>query len=1191
MGDSGDGDGLRFLQINLNHCKLANQELENTVDRLGIDIVLCQDPYIFSGKMAGIPPNWRVFLAKNNLSAIIITNNNLNVIQTLSLNNVVFVNINVEKVVLSVGSQYSAPSGDLAADFDSWTSSYFDCTNVLIGGDFNVPMRTMGYSRDDSRTETLLEFLSLYNLKIINDTDSPPTYVQDDRQGRPDLTLAGDNICNLLDSWTVESETDSFSDHKYIRYKLNLKPTVRFLRRYKTKYCSFAKFNENLEKSSTDLLKDLLSVKTPMALDNWTECFQLLLTELANKHFKLKKIGYKPKVSWYTKELKADRNKVNACYKRYKKNLGNIEYKENYIKARNCYKKKVKIAKRNSWMRYCETTMDPFGGLFKYISGKTLKQDEMIFTTLENNTVFDTYDDVAHSLMEAHFDVANQPSQIHEFVSNHSFIPTIDFPPINKRELKYALSRQALNKAPGYDLLDPIIIKNVCKKFSWIILPLFNKCLSVAHFPRCWKRGLVLFFRKRNKDPRTPRAYRPITLLPVLGKIFERILNTRIVINLEYNDFFDTAQHGFRANRSTETAVLQLKNMVRELLSRSKYCAMSSLDIEGAFDALDWFTLADVIDRLPIHPYLKLSLKNYISHRQIGFQFVRDCTWFSLSKGCPQGSCLGPLLWILVSDQVLKNYRNHSEFIISYADDFVIFAEGNSRSELENNMNTSLDQFANICERQRLTISTTKSVSMLFGKNTLDRRHPIFRLRGESISVQNNIKYLGLTLDSRFNWLLHLDIIRERVREFAVDVKRTGFGDRGLQAGFRKIWYKAVTEKVITYGHRVWFEDLKISALKRLSSCQRIGLLFVIKSYRTVSTDALCTLAGIPPIHLELQNQCGRYGVINGNNRIIIDEVIYSRDNLMQKLKTSVCPFYNKITNLEIIDPVWETVPFSPNPQAYTDGSKMELGVSSAFTIFLNGSYIHSYKARINKSNTIYQAELLAIYLALRWFMQSAFYKMILYTDSSSSVSSLENIFPTNKIIFDIYGLLHQNPEKFIQIAWIKAHAGIDGNERADQLAKSVLLDNQFDEYIDVLYPVSLVNRHFKNKLLTDWQEYWSTSDKGRDTYEVLNKVDVDFVCTHRLIIYFISGHGSFPSFLYKIGKLNSDRCPCGSRGTPIHYIFGKCKIMPHHFHFDRNLTLRENLQKILFSPTYYRTLADNYNVLNEKFSFIRSRL
>lgn len=165
-----------------------------------------------------------------------------------------------------------------------------------------------------------------------------------------------------------------------------------------------------------------------------------------------------------------------------------------------------------------------------------------------------------------------------------------------------------------------------------------------------------------------------------------------------------------------------------------KYCASTSLDIEGAFDAASWVIMLE-IDKLPIASYLK----NFISNLFIGFFFAGGIKWFLLFQGRWQGSCFGPLFWLLIPDFVLKEYSLIFGYIVSYADDFVIPRRGNNRRQLEENKNTSITLFKNICDKYGLRLNVGKCEAILFGKQQLENRRPIFKLDTNSIPVKGNI--------------------------------------------------------------------------------------------------------------------------------------------------------------------------------------------------------------------------------------------------------------------------------------------------------------------------------------------------------------------------------------------------------------------------------------------------------------------
>lgn len=159
-------------------------------------------------------------------------------------------------------------------------------------------------------------------------------------------------------------------------------------------------------------------------------------------------------------------------------------------------------------------------------------------------------------------------------------------------------------------------------------------------------------------------------------------------------------------------------------------------------------------------------------------------------------------------------------------------------------------------------------MSMLFGRYLLENRNPIFKIENTLIPVKDTITYLGLIIDGKFNWIAHLENTSKKIRDLTSNINNTISRDRGLHANFRKIWYKTVIEKQISYGAEVWFKDLNANALRKLSSCQRLVLLTILSTYRTVSKDELCVLNGISPLHITLKYLAKKYDVMKGKDNI-----------------------------------------------------------------------------------------------------------------------------------------------------------------------------------------------------------------------------------------------------------------------------------------------------------------------------------
>ena len=154
---------------------------------------------------------------------------------------------------------------------------------------------------------------------------------------------------------------------------------------------------------------------------------------------------------------------------------------------------------------------------------------------------------------------------------------------ITEEEIWKALSSMGNRKAPGYD--DDLTVEIWIKAWPVVrhkVLDVFNRCLRQGRFPSAWKIGLVrIVYKGADKDPQSPKSFRPLTLLPVLGKVYEKIINNRVLRRLEEEGKLHERQYGFRAGRGTEGAVNEVLDRVKS--SAENYVLAVFLDIAGAF--------------------------------------------------------------------------------------------------------------------------------------------------------------------------------------------------------------------------------------------------------------------------------------------------------------------------------------------------------------------------------------------------------------------------------------------------------------------------------------------------------------------------------------------------------------------------------------------------------------------------------
>ena len=243
--------------------------------------------------------------------------------------------------------------------------------------------------------------------------------------------------------------------------------------------------------------------------------------------------------------------------------------------------------------------------------------------------------------------------------------------PITSDELRHCTS-QTKNKAPGPSGITIISIKNLPVNYFNIILSIFNAIVASKYWPLLFHASKMVFAHKPGKDGHDPLNYRPIALLEILSKILERIITNRLLYFLEHNNLLPPNQFGFRCGRSTQHAIHSINETINENHHQRKTTLIATRDIQKAFDSV-WHKglLFKINVSLKIDLHFTAFIFNYISHRFVTPRFnSKTGPSFYTKAGVPQGSCLGPVLYLIFVYDLPKPFYNDT-LITQFADDAV----------------------------------------------------------------------------------------------------------------------------------------------------------------------------------------------------------------------------------------------------------------------------------------------------------------------------------------------------------------------------------------------------------------------------------------------------------------------------------------------------------------------------------------
>lgn len=429
--------------------------------------------------------------------------------------------------------------------------------------------------------------------------------------------------------------------------------------------------------------------------------------------------------------------------------------------------------------------------------------------------------------------------------------------PFDPVDLQLAIEKTKHKTAPGNDDINPELITQGGAELHAHLLNIYNACLRLHMFPKAWKKGLLFpILKAPNRDPNNPNSYRPICLLPVLGKILERLILSRLEHRLE--ETFSDAQFGFRPSRSTEDAITKLQDTVRN--SEAKYVLGIFVDIEGAFNNVWWPLVLHALKEINCPIDLYKLIKDYFTDREVIMRNSQDTKSKRVTKGCPQGSVLGPKFWNIIFDKAIRAVEEAQEAtVVAYADDIAFLIESDGRRGLERKGTATMLRFTNWCKEAKLKISREKTKTLLLKGKLNIRRPPTIRAQETNLRNVQGLRYLGIELQAGNRLENQVNkICNTAVRLFH------GLGYlSGLTWGYKftnyKRLYRAIFESIIGYAANGWAPYLLVRHKNKLISAQRKVLLKVTRAYSTISNNALHIIAGEIPADLFVEERVTSY--------------------------------------------------------------------------------------------------------------------------------------------------------------------------------------------------------------------------------------------------------------------------------------------------------------------------------------------
>lgn len=310
------------------------------------------------------------------------------------------------------------------------------------------------------------------------------------------------------------------------------------------------------------------------------------------------------------------------------------------------------------------------------------------------------------------------------------------------------------NVGGGHDKINTKIFKATYLSILREIVHFMNISLDLGVFPQLLKKAVVKPIYKSG-DRHALNNYRPISLLPVISKILEKLIYIRVCRHLETNDILCKNQFGFRSGMSTYMPITIIQEKILKAFESNTSVCGIYLDLRKAFDTVDIEILLGKLKKYGIHCSAYNMLKSYLSERLQCVQ-INDTrsAFLPINIGVPQGSILGPLLFILYINDFPLLCGQHVTTLL-YADDTAIFLEGESKEIIQTRLDTFLPKVADWFSSNQLSLNTGKTYYQIYTSKLLNFELSV-QLNGASINRTKTVKYLGVFIDEDMRWKTHI---------------------------------------------------------------------------------------------------------------------------------------------------------------------------------------------------------------------------------------------------------------------------------------------------------------------------------------------------------------------------------------------------------------------------------------------------
>ena len=827
-----------LLIIHLNCRSVGNktEELENKIDSLEPDIVCMSETWFDNSvpQNAHIPEgyniirkdrneNFQMKYKKNSGGGVaILYRTYLNVSEKKSLSDdtedILWAQVQMKNSFL-LGVVYRPDYSQMIDDSEKESTleknirKAAEISNqIVITGDFNIDIR----NPNDKFCSSLKDIYKPYSLK---------QYIK--KSTRIDPKTGKGKIIDHI--WaTPEIEMKSYgtfigiSDHLGVYAKLP-KSFTNYEPKSIIKFRDFKNYDG--EKFASDFAQELSESNVEKLieqkkLNKATEALVDLINKIASVHapIKFRKRKKKKKIPWATQELNDKINNKNKLLQDFY-TTGNpglqkkIKTEQNIITS---LKRLLKTTYVRKQLKKAGTDPAKLYKVYNYLLGKLHFNDTEPegMTQQKANNCNKFFSTVGETLVKHPKNLAVTPKS-----PKTETKPTFQFQNESVENVEKMINELNEKTATGNDEINVKLIKDLKKEISPILMKIINLGYETNDFPSIMKSAIIKPIYKKD-DKNDIANYRPIAILPALSKIIERSASKQLVSFFEEHQIFTKSQHAYRKMHGTITCLAEIINNIYRALDNKQHVAIVTLDLSKAFDCLNHQLLLQKLSKLGLKDPSISWMKSYLSNRTQVTKFKNfTSTVESPKTGVPQGSILGPLLFICFTNDLPPNFKNICS-VNAYADDTQLLVTANSVNELKEKMKLAIDRAQSWFEENFMKINTDKTKIIIFNTSPESKDIKIeitFENKIIELSSEPFVEILGIFIDPDLNWKKQIRRIKRNAMGKIRNLRRIYFM---LPLQQRINLYNAIVSPQFDYGDVLWggCNQKEIDSLQRIQN-------------------------------------------------------------------------------------------------------------------------------------------------------------------------------------------------------------------------------------------------------------------------------------------------------------------------------------------------------------------------------------